>query len=146
MKKIVIFISILIMASSSWLLTKNSLFNQPGKLGDYRPITVIGVYGEKITTSPQAICASLVNRMTNYADWQMLWVTLLFAIIAYPKRAKKNMFLISIIAVDLGMIFYIFGHYTYFPSLIDGTLVQRVVMHFAPIAVFVTALLLGEEK
>ena len=81
-------------------------------------------------------------RLFIYADWQLLWFAFIFVVIFYFTRIWKSKlkYLLLIELTNLGMIFYIFAHPGFFVWLIDGTMIQRLVMHFAPVGHYFVAI------
>ncbi|MBU0630595.1 MAG: hypothetical protein KKC80_06755, partial [Candidatus Margulisbacteria bacterium] len=98
------------------------------------------------TTQPAApaladLIYHLGRRMFTYADWQILWfvfivVSILGAGLIWRSYLKYGFILIII---NLAMIIYAFSNAGTYQYLVDGTLVNRLMMYQAPFVLFYCA-------
>ena len=95
-------------------------------------------YGEP--TLPN-IFYHLGRRMFTYADWQILYFVLMLVLIFNWKQIweSKLKYLLLIIIMNFALIIYAFTEPSTYNYLVDGTLVQRVMMYHAPIVLFLIA-------
>lgn len=93
------------------------------------------------------ILAQMGRRMFFYADWQLLWFVLPASLILCWQRVWRSRlkYLVLIITLDLLMMVYGFTEQNAYTFLVDGTLVQRMMMYQVPVALFLTALCLKEK-
>ncbi len=84
----------------------------------------------------------LSAKLFTYADWQILWFVFVFVLIFYWSKIynSKLKYLLIIIIFDLLMIIYAFYNPHNFQFLVDGTLINRVVMYQVPVVLFFVAL------
>ena len=83
----------------------------------------------------------MAKRMFTYADWQILWFILILALIFFWKQIwESNLkYLLLIIILDLLMIVYAFSDPTAYQFLVDGTLVNRLIMYQIPVVLYFCA-------
>ncbi len=88
------------------------------------------------------ILSHLIRRTFTYADWQILWFVLLLVILLGWRRVWRSelKYLLLIIILDLGIIIYAFFEPNAYQFLVDGTLVNRLMMYPAPVVLFFVAL------
>lgn len=75
-----------------------------------------------------------------YADWHLLYLLFFIVIIFFWKQALKNFYLLTIILADLIIIIIQFQSGEMFRWLLDGTLLDRLLMNQAPLILFFCAL------
>src|SRR3989338_994583 len=87
------------------------------------------------------MCAIFLNKLFLYADWHLLWLLFLTTLIFFYKRVsgKPLVFLLVIILLGVSAIFVQFGTGEMFKWLIDGTLLDRLVMVSTPLALYFCA-------
>ncbi|PIS29971.1 hypothetical protein COT42_03765 [Candidatus Saganbacteria bacterium CG08_land_8_20_14_0_20_45_16] len=87
------------------------------------------------------ILQHLTSRMFTYADWQILWfvfgLTLVFCWQHIFQTTLK--YLLLIIGLDLIMVIWLFFDPASYQFLVDGTLVNRILMNEVPVVLFFTA-------
>ena len=81
--------------------------------------------------------------MFTYTDWQILYFILVIIILfAWKEIWRSNIkYLLLLLSLNLALVIYAFtdpGTYAY---LVDGTLVERLMMYHAPIALFILSIL-----
>lgn len=99
--------------------------------------------GNFLTVSFPNILIGMVPRLTNYADWGLLWLALPTFAVINRDRFKQPWIKYAglIILFNLAMVFYVFTT-PQFQHLFNNTLVQRLIMHFAPAAMFLLGVLI----
>jgi hypothetical protein len=86
------------------------------------------------------------NRLMIYLDWGLLWWYFL-AVLMFrfrPVIAGKSKYLAGIVLACLTMSAYILSRPAFFPCLIDGTMVQRIIFSFSPLALYFVGIELNE--
>ena len=85
-------------------------------------------------------------RLFTYADWHLLFAVFLFVSIFFFKQIwKTNLKYLWMICISNHlMIFYVFSRASYWENLVDGSMIQRLVLHFAPDIVLFIALVYKE--
>lgn len=140
------FILISSIISAPWLFYPNSFLMQ--KLSSL--LNLGFKTSTKISTLPslpygnpslEGIFSNLGRRMFTYADWQILWFVFFLSLIFGWKFiwSSKLKYLALIIFFDLGVIIYAFMEPSAYQYLIDGTLVERLLMYFIPVVLYFTA-------
>ncbi len=139
--------------SSPWLFFQNSflarrisglgaklaaIFGRSAVTGAEAPLTEALKYG--IPTLPN-ILYHLGRRMFAYADWQILWFVFILVLLFSWKRIRGSnlKYLLLIIIFNLGMIVYAFSDPVTYQFLVDGTLVNRIMMYQIPVVLFFVA-------
>ena len=86
--------------------------------------------------------------MFSYADWQILWFVLMLVLIFYAKDIwrSKLKYLLVIIVLDFILFIYAFSYADIYQFLVDGTLVNRVMMLLAPTTLFFVAATFAGQK
>lgn len=148
-----VFILLSAAVSSPWLFYQNSFLMRQitglgGKLtaifggaaitGAETPIAENLPYGLPTLAN---ILSHLTRRMFTYADWQILWFVFIFVLLFSYKQiwGSKLKYLLLIIILDLGMVVYAFSDPGTYQFLVDGTLVNRVLMYQIPIVLYFCA-------
>jgi len=87
----------------------------------------------------------ILIRLFLYSDFQFLWYLFFATLILCRKEIYSTELKWMYLFVSLGMIqvFFVMASDTYFPFLVDGTCINRFVMHICFIAFYVVALVLG---
>ena len=110
--------------------------------------------GKVINSAPAAgeqenrlpvVAGMFLTKAFLYGDWQLLWGLFIFAIIFFYKSAFSQPFgyLLTIILLDSASVFMNFYSSDYFKYLLDGTLLDRLVMNSMPLMLFFCAFLFG---
>jgi len=150
-----IFILISFLISAPWLFYQNSfLMRQITNLGG----KISAVFGKSAIIGSNAVVSTnmpltiptlsdifyhLGRRMFTYTDWQILYFILVIIILfAWKEIWRSNIkYLLLLLSLNLALVIYAFtdpGTYAY---LVDGTLVERLMMYHAPIALFILSIL-----
>lgn len=151
-----VFLLISFLISAPWLFYQNSfLMKQITNLGG-KIAVVLGksaITGSDIVTgaNPSLVTPTLFDifyhlgrRMFTYADWQILWFVLILALIFGWKSILETRlkYLLLIIVLNLAMIVYAFFDPATYQYLLDGTLVERLMMYQIPVVLFLLASIL----
>jgi len=152
------FILVSVIVSAPWLFYQNSfLMRYLGNIGSQ----VTGIFSQAAVTGAEVAASSslpygpptiagiiynLGRRMLTYADWQILWLVFILAIVFFGKYiwASKLKYLLLMIILDLLMIIYAFHNPVTYQFLVDGTLVNRTVMYQIPLTLFFISLSIGD--
>ena len=155
-------LSVLLSAAISlpWLLYQNSflmryLTGLGQKIGVFSPAAIVGaeagaapnlLYGSPTLLN---ISYQLGKRLFTYADWQLLWFVFILALLFFWQNIYKSKlkYLLLLILLDLVMVIYAFYDNTMYQFLVDGTLVERVMMYQIPVVLYFVAIAirLGRE-
>jgi len=97
------------------------------------------------------IISIFFKKIFLYADWNLLWLMFAASVIIPYKNSFKNpqVFLLAIILIDLIVILGQFSSGEMFRWLLDGTLLDRLIMNQAPVVLYFCAEIIGpilEEK
>jgi 4-amino-4-deoxy-L-arabinose transferase-like glycosyltransferase len=89
----------------------------------------------------QVVVSTVARKLFLYADWQLLWLLLVLVLIFCFRRAFKGalLYLLAIIVLDLCAIVFQFSFGASFQYLLDGTLLDRLVMGVVPVVLFYCA-------
>ena len=95
-----------------------------------------------------AVLYHLGKKMFTYADWQILWFVLILVLMFCWQAIWKSelKYLLLIIILDLIMVIYGFIDPITFTFLVDGTLVQRMLMYQVPVALFLTVVSVNNHR
>lgn len=148
-----LFPALTLLASAPWLFNKNSFLLRglpdmisrlAGRLSGAAPAaqasTPAPAYGPPSLFN---VLGQLSRKMFFYADWQLLWAVLLLVVIFFWPKIRRTplKYLLLMIGLNFVMLIYAFMEPTTYPFLMDGTLVQRLMMYQVPLALFLTAML-----
>ncbi|MFH1387625.1 MAG: hypothetical protein ABIH50_08165 [bacterium] len=99
------------------------------------------------TPSLVNIINQISKRMFTYADWQILWFVLIIVLIFNWRQiwGSKLKLVFLIILLNLLLIIYAFTEQNAYNFLIDGTLVERIMMYQIPVVLFLIALCSNEK-
>jgi hypothetical protein len=88
----------------------------------------------------------LGRRMLTYADWQLLWFVFAMSIVLFWQKIwhSKLKYLLLLIILNLLLVIYGFSGQATYNYLVDGTLVQRMLMYQVPAVLFFVALAVNE--
>jgi len=137
-----------------WLINKQNFISNQLNLLWQKIVPAANTAAPPVLSAPfgpptlSGILSQLGRRMFFYADWQMLWFVLLLSLIFYWEKFWNSSLKYLGLMLLLGFLMMIYGFteqnaYTF---LVDGTLVQRMMMYQVPLALFLTALCLCGEK
>jgi len=155
LKPFIQFILLSSLVALPWLINKQSfllsnvliLWNKlrPAGISTGLPAAINAPYGPPTLAG---ILQQLGRRMFFYADWQILWFVLSVSLVLCWQKVwrSKLKYLVLIILLNLLMMTYGFTEQNAYNFLVDGTLVQRMLMYQVPVALFLAALCLGQEK
>ena len=89
----------------------------------------------------QVVMETVLKKLFLYADWQLLFLLFLLVLIFCFRRAYKGplLYLLAVILLDLGAIVAQFSFGASFAYLLDGTLLDRLVMSVVPVVLFYCA-------
>jgi hypothetical protein len=92
----------------------------------------------------QVVMETVLKKLFLYADWQLLFLLFLLVLIFCFRRAYKGplLYLLAVILLDLGAIAAQFSFGSSFAYLLDGTLLDRLVMSVVPVVLFYCACVL----
>lgn len=98
---------------------------------------------EKTTT----IATTFLRKIFLYGDWQLLGVLLIILVLFFPKSAFSSplLYLLTILALDLLSVCIQFESGGSFHWLLDGTLIDRLLMNEMPLVLFVCAEMIGRN-
>lgn len=143
--------------SAPWLFFHNSFLMRKaeGFFSIFNQAAITGTGGAPsyenlqygLPTLPK-ILYHLSAKLFTYADWQILWFVFLFVLVLYWNKIWHSTlkYLLFIIILDLLMVIYAFYEPYTFQFLVDGTLVNRIVMYQVPIVLFFISLCFKVEK
>jgi len=101
--------------------------------------------GDFFTRTPIVISIFL-DKMFHSANWQLSFALLVLVLVFFFKKIKKEkIFLLAIILANLLTLIFIFQFTDAHKSLLDGTLLNRVMMPMMPIVLFFCGLVVFEE-
>ncbi|MFH1684180.1 MAG: hypothetical protein ABIA67_04785 [Candidatus Margulisiibacteriota bacterium] len=141
-----IFLLLSTIVSSPWLFYRDSfLMSRLAKLFVSSAVTGQAAISPSLPYgSPTlvGILSNLAKRAFTYADWQILWFVLLLVLLLGWQHIwrSKLKYLLLIIILDLGIIVYAFLDPNTYQFLVDGTLVNRLMMYLAPVTLYFIAL------
>ena len=100
-----------------------------------------------LTEKTSTIAATFLRKIFLYGDWQLLGALLLISLIFFPGAAFASpmVYLIVIFFVDILSVFVQFETGGSFRWLLDGTLLDRLVMNEMPLALFISAEIIGRH-
>ncbi|MBU0630227.1 MAG: hypothetical protein KKC80_04820, partial [Candidatus Margulisbacteria bacterium] len=142
-------LTIAVLISSPWLFSSNSflygfLSSVAARLSPAIPTPLVsgGVVSQPITPALADLAYHLGRRMFTYADWQILWfvfivVSVLGAKLIWQSYLKYGFILI---VANLAMIIYAFSSPGTYQYLVDGTLVNRLMMYQIPFVLYFCAI------
>ncbi len=81
-----------------------------------------------------------------YADWHLLYLLFFITIIFFYKQVLKNIYLLTIVLADLFIIIVQFQSGEMFRWLLDGTLLDRLLMNQAPLILFFCAQVIAQNS
>lgn len=89
----------------------------------------------------------VLPRIFNYADWGLLWfAVIILTALRWKQIMRSNLkYLLAVIVLDFGAICYALWQPAIFPHLLDGTMVQRMILSIVPITLFYVFLLFYGE-
>ena len=125
------------------------LLNRPrsGFIGNYgQMMDIPNFYISSLPLNIQNLTYWITRRLFTYADWHILWFVFIFVSIFYFNRIWKSTlkYLLLIDILNLTMIFYIFSRPSYYKHMVNGTIIQRIVMHIVPFTIYFIARTVGE--
>ncbi|MEE8637514.1 MAG: hypothetical protein V3T21_00555 [Candidatus Margulisiibacteriota bacterium] len=73
--------------------------------------------------------------------WQLLWTLFLAALILFPKKSFSlpNFALVIIVFLQLIALYTLFGYTNLFRFILDDSLLNRLMLHFAPVVLYFCA-------
>lgn len=133
------FVAISAAISAPWLFHENSFLM--AKLLDVGAGNIAAALPAG-DPSLNGIFYHLFRRSFTYADYQLLWSTVILVTFCGWRKiwGSSLKYLLLIIVLDLGMIMAAFLEPHAYQYLVDGTLVNRLMMYPAPVALFFAAL------
>lgn len=146
-KNALIGFALTVVISASWLFSKNSFLY--GILARFTPAP--GTPLAEGTTAAAAANPALGDlfyhlgrRMFSYADWQILWfVFIVVSVLGFRLLWKSYLkYGCLLIVINLAMIIYSFCNPGSYQYLVDGTLVNRLMMYQVPFVLFYSALII----
>lgn len=89
----------------------------------------------------QIVSFTLLNKLFLYADWHLLWGMFVLATVfcLWNKPGRPILVLLIIIILNIFALFFDFSFGHAFAYILDGTLLDRLVMVFTPIVLFYCA-------
>jgi hypothetical protein len=74
-------------------------------------------------------------------NWQLLWILFLAVLIFFPKKSFSlpNLALVIIIFLQLTALYTLFGYTNLFKFILDDSLFNRLMLHFAPVVLYFCA-------
>ncbi|MFA5839264.1 MAG: hypothetical protein WC890_01245 [Candidatus Margulisiibacteriota bacterium] len=89
----------------------------------------------------QVVFSTLLNKLFLYSDWHLLWGMFILATLfcLWKKTTRPILFLLTIIILNIFALFFDFSLGHAFAYLLDGTLLDRLVMVSTPIVLFYCA-------
>jgi hypothetical protein len=113
--------------------------------------TVKAIFG-KVEVAPTAAAGTaldktdivfsiLMKKLFLYADWHLLWFLFLSTLIFFYKKSfsRPLVFLLAIILLDIAALFVQFRFGGSFMWILDGTLLDRLVMNYVPVVLYFSA-------
>lgn len=87
------------------------------------------------------VLSTLLRKLFLYGDWNLLWLLFVTTLIFYYKRALSRplIFLLAIIILDISALFSQFRFGASFIWILDGTLLDRLVMNYVPVVLYFCA-------
>jgi len=87
------------------------------------------------------IVVTMLRNMFLEGNWQLLWVLFTALLIFYPRKAlqQPHLSLTIIIALNLVALFVVFGLSNWSQYLYDDSIINRLMLHFAPIVLYFCA-------
>lgn len=97
--------------------------------------------GPSLPAKAGIIVSIFLKKTFLYADWHLLWLLFLVTLLFFYKRSfgKPNAFLLAVIIIDILAILVQFKSREMFNWLLDGTLLDRLLMNQAPIILYFCA-------
>lgn len=148
-KKLAIGFIIFMLAISPWIAYGQTgmfvkVFKSLVKTEQVAPAdTAIAEVAPDPTTLPKTnvIFSTFLRKNFLYADWHLTWLLLLIALIFFYKRSfgLPHALLLAIIFLDITAVFVQFSTGEQFKWLLDGTLLDRLVMNEVPIILYFCA-------
>ncbi len=143
-KKVIIAALLFLMVSGPWLITGQfgTIINVSKSILGLNPATETIVAQQ---TQPEGNYAMVLQiflkKLFLYADWHLLWLLFIVSILFFYKNVFKmpQILLLIIIILDLLALFLQFGTGETFKWLLDGTLLDRLVMPITPVALLFCA-------
>jgi len=149
LKKLVIGLIIFILAISPWIAYGQTgmlvkVFKSFVKTEQVVPAdAAIAEIAPAPTTLPKTnvIFSTFLRKNFLYADWHLTWLLLLIALIFFYKRSfgLPHVLLLAIIFLDITAVFVQFSSGEQFKWLLDGTLLDRLIMNEVPIILYFCA-------
>jgi len=87
------------------------------------------------------VFSTFLRKLFLYADWHLLWLLFSITLIFFYKKAfsKPLIFLLAIILLDISALFVQFRFGASFTWILDGTLLDRLVMNYVPLVLYFCA-------
>ena len=145
-----------LLISAPWLFSKNSfLYSMFASLT--AKIAPAATSGAPLAAGNAAAAATanpalsdlfyhLGRRMFSYADWQILWFVFIIASVLGIRLIWQSYlkYALLLILINLAMIIYSFCNPGSYQYLVDGTLVNRLMMYQVPFVLFYCAIIMSE--
>lgn len=92
----------------------------------------------------QVVASTVIRKLFFYADWHLLWLLFLLVLLFCARRAFQGAlpYLLGIIVLGCGAILAQFSFGSSFAFLLDGTLLDRLVLSVVPVVLFYCACVL----